>query len=884
MSRCEEMYATGGIGSTLPEGRRYSMSAKWRESQAWDQANLKGPLLWPVRMLLHVFSTITLAVVLLLLVVLYGISASVPVGLLALVPTVLLYGLTLLGVVAAVAVVPIWLAVKANRSRRSPVLFVATFIAGLGLIGAGAWLWWAFVWPLLQYDPATGKGFRLFAAFVKEYGAVTVRRLPGMEMSELEYYSWWPLRVILLLFVVNMVVSTIRRIEFTFKNLGVLTVHTGIVTIALGSVYYSGLKREGDTILFAGRVDPTTGKPTIGPPQDRFFDNTRVALYVGPGGGVWDYCPLTGVPRYNNYNLAAFSGESAWKVSGREEPWAVPSRDALNIACKPVLGGVVDPDISIRVVGYCFFADPVIDWKRLPASVQGQNMPLRLVYMHSSIPDDQGQVSDKPVFAFTLPPMLPKERIAESRGAVSLEYTLGAAGGMSDERWRDLSETVPPGTLHALVVEVPGKNFRGVYPVSAGAGISVADTGYAISVKELKQEPPFPIITKGYENAQSSMAVVQVTPPGGEAFDRWVYHRFPQISQDMLKELNARGMPKRRDADPAIRISLIEADQLNVYMDEPSPGRTRAIVRQKEGAVRVIDPVPADGWIDLGIKAVSLRIGERWDNAAQVQRPAPADEQAIRRDKEAVGTHDKAMLGVEVSSSKGGEPQVAWLPFSKYFGMGADSEREVVLPDGRALVLAFGRLQHALPGFAIQLADFEMIAYDHRGSPRDYQSVLRVTPTSERPTFETFEHVTKLNAPLTAPFYWKDERFWITNFFGRLRSGLSPYQFKFSQAGWDAQGWAKTQQQADAGMIPRPFASFTILGVGNNPGIHIIALGGILMGVGIPWAFYVKPWLVRREKKRIQDELAAGTYRAPRKRSAPEAEHEPAQEPAGATP
>jgi hypothetical protein len=41
--------------------------------------------------------------------------------------------------------------------------------------------------------------------------------------------------------------------------------------------------------------------------------------------------------------------------------------------------------------------------------------------------------------------------------------------------------------------------------------------------------------------------------------------------------------------------------------------------------------------------------------------------------------------------------------------------------------------------------------------------------------------------------------------------------------------------------------------VGNNPGIHVIALGSILMGMGIPWAFYVTPWLVQRERKRLQE-------------------------------
>ena len=76
-------------------------------------------------------------------------------------------------------------------------------------------------------------------------------------------------------------------------------------------------------------------------------------------------------------------------------------------------------------------------------------------------------------------------------------------------------------------------------------------------------------------------------------------------------------------------------------------------------------------------------------------------------------------------------------------------------------------------------------------------------------------------------------------------------QFKLSQSGWDRSGWEQSQQLVDQGMLDEPRANFTILGVGNNPGIHVIAFGSILMSIGIPWAFYFKPYLVRREKRRL---------------------------------
>ncbi|MEO1535114.1 MAG: hypothetical protein AAFS11_06090, partial [Planctomycetota bacterium] len=172
------------------------------------------------------------------------------------------------------------------------------------------------------------------------------------------------------------------------------------------------------------------------------------------------------------------------------------------------------------------------------------------------------------------------------------------------------------------------------------------------------------------------------------------------------------------------------------------------------------------------------------------------------------------------------------------------------------------------------LIDFEMIAYDHRGAPRDYQSLVRVEPASAQPALaESYDHITKLNAPLKAPFLWSDSRGVVSNVAGELISHLSPNQFKFSQAGWDRSGWEETQAQVDAGVLDRPTVRFTILGVGNNPGIHVIAFGGILMGVGIPWAFYVKPWLVKRKKKQIQAQLAREKQQAAR--SETEAKPEP---------
>ncbi|MCC6677044.1 MAG: hypothetical protein IT436_07865 [Phycisphaerales bacterium] len=849
------------------------MSAKWERSKRWDDQHIP-PALWPVKWLLRALSSIWLAVILLLLVAAYGALASIPIGMVAQIPTFLIYGITLVVTVAVAAGVPWFLARTALKRApllvRFPVLFLV--LVGFGILGGV--LWFRELWPALHYDPATGRGLMLFSGFVKANSATTLRRLPILEMSELEFYSWWPLRVVLLLFVLNLVVATIRRIEFIFVNIGVLTVHTGIVVIALGSVYYSGLKLEGDTILLAGQPD-RGGTPGPGPFQDAFYDNTRVALYISQDRG-WEARVLRGVPRYNDYNIGAVSSRTATEASRRDVPWLTAGNSRpLDIAVPASPLGLVDPALSFRLVGFASYAESVEDWAQVDPSIPGAVAPgralnpLRTVYLYSELPDQQGRVSTDPAFAFTLLPAEARTRIAEN-AVMSVEYTIG----MSESRWSDLSTPLPEGARGALIVEVPGKGegggvFRAVYPATPRQDIKVGETGYTLNIKELAPSPPFPIITPGYRDAQSSMAVVRITGPDGQGFDRWVYHRFPEISQDMLDEVNDRGMPKRRDPDPAVSVRYIDAGLIHVYFDERPDGACRALIREPGGKVRT-ENLAADGLLKDMVPKVSLRLAERWAHAEPIERPMPVE--PAQQDRSLIGTRDKSMLAVEVSLAGTAWKRIVWLPFTRYLGLDTDTERPVELPDGRRLRLAFGRQQHSLGNpsapFRISLVNFEMIAYDHRGAPRDYQSVVRVEP-SVAGTFAPYEHITKLNAPLRAPFMWSGARSWIANAGLTFAGGLSPFQFKLSQAGWDAEGWKQSQALADQGLIPRPYAQFTILGVGNNPGIHIVALGAVLMAIGIPWAFYIKPLILRRRKAQIQARIAAGTYTPPARRGGP---------------
>ncbi len=73
-----------------------------------------------------------------------------------------------------------------------------------------------------------------------------MRQWRGLEMTEFEWFHWWPFTTLIALIALTLVVTTIRRIPLRVVNLGVWTIHTGIIVLIVGSVMYFETKVEGD--------------------------------------------------------------------------------------------------------------------------------------------------------------------------------------------------------------------------------------------------------------------------------------------------------------------------------------------------------------------------------------------------------------------------------------------------------------------------------------------------------------------------------------------------------------------------------------------------------------------------------------------------------------
>ncbi|GJM25200.1 MAG: hypothetical protein DHS20C16_16150 [Phycisphaerae bacterium] len=140
-------------------------------------------------------------------------------------------------------------------------------------------VWFGIVLMILLfiYMSVASAGLLYPTDWTDPFGAWTVDVVrKRFNKTEMEVFAWWPFTLLMGLFVLNMVVVTLRRIRLTVLNLGVWMIHTGIVILTLGSVYYFYNKVEGDTPVFRRSVEikvPGAAAPSrlVVRPQNRVF-------------------------------------------------------------------------------------------------------------------------------------------------------------------------------------------------------------------------------------------------------------------------------------------------------------------------------------------------------------------------------------------------------------------------------------------------------------------------------------------------------------------------------------------------------------------------------------------------------------------------------------
>ncbi len=789
-----------------------------RKYQRVRQADLLLPA--PLRWLTRAFSSITMAVILLTLVMIYGAIGSVPVGFLVLGGV---YALIALGILGPVG------------------LLLAKFGARIGVL--------ACLCILTASLAATALTCRTAAInlvdqpWIRTHLDTVIYRLPSLEMTELEFFSWWPLKLILGLFVVNLIWATIRRIEFRFVNIGVLSVHTGIVLLAIGSMFYGTFKVEGDVVLFR---DDLGGRPVAA-----FYDRTAPAVFFYAAGREI-MIPVPELPRYNDHT-----------------PGQLDIRLHESDAFRSVLGD----QLQATIPGFVAYGTLESRWEpAVPTTPQAASPALRLGLGERERPVDGAYTA--------LVARQPAQRYIQWPGfAVEFLYR------PDDQRVTDLVTPIPslPGesrpARHGLIVEIPDQDFRAVYAIAPGMHLTLDGTGYHLTIEDIGNYG-MPFATPGYEDARDTRVTVHVhrdihhaRPNDGhaedEGFRRIAMHRFPERSQDFVpapNDPNVGPMGRRRDPDPSIRLTYLDSSRAQFHLIADTPeARSLQLIARLPGEQPLATHFDDDRF-PLAITEsgeVWGHIVERLSNVRQVRVGVPTPDSQRKSSDE--GTFLHALLPVDLSMPQADGTTWStrlWLAHMRYPDIPelGNEPAVVTLPDGMPLAVAFSRVKRSLP-FAMQLEAFEMQPYPGTEIPRDYVSRLGLymLDAHGRPTGESLRGDTRLNHPLIADAFTLDRAVDLAE--GRFLGGLIQYmrlgRLKLSQTGWDPGDARDPMRHAvDAHGRFLNQQRFSIIGVGNNASIRVVFIGSVLVVAGIPWAFWVKPALLQRAKRRLQTEFA----------------------------
>ena len=159
---------------------------------------------------------------------------------------------------------------------------------------------------LFIYSGIGSAGLPLTYAIWEPGAWTAVRAWRGLEMTEYEWFNWWPFITLIALTCLTLIVTTLRRIRFSVINLGVWMVHTGLITMSVGCVFYFATKIEGDVPIARARIiiQPEGASP--------------VSLRAMPGhetqimtpGGSWSFQVIDADP-----NWELLSGEDKGKAA-----------------------------------------------------------------------------------------------------------------------------------------------------------------------------------------------------------------------------------------------------------------------------------------------------------------------------------------------------------------------------------------------------------------------------------------------------------------------------------------------------------------------------------------------------------------------------------------
>ncbi len=708
----------------------------------------------------------------------------------------------------------------------------------------------------------------------------TVRQRPFFEMTEFEWFHWWPFDLLIALICINITVVTVRKIPLRLVNAGVWMIHAGIITLAIGSVIYFTKKIEGDVPVFRRAIAMTAP------------DGARAELVALPGAktsfstsqGVYqaqvqsthsDYTLLTGADKGKKTHAVTVmitppAGEPFARqlLSGYPEYTedVVPGKGR---AIKTLGRALVDESFKAELEYVPATTFGVMSTWALYVREVGDNhwveRPIRgMPRYNDRIASRDWVISDEKINA--LRPMdieVPPSDQPDALSDASVHVTGFLRYAELRQSWREGGAQLNP----RLELMVSGPHAQAqTYDLFAGSA-SHNKLGGAIEFRWL---PDASGVDRLPTASQSQLVFhvddphVELTVPVAEQIvgqdATWTDIEGSPFSFRITGVMDDFARP----AGGTVSIAMVELTDgekswTRIVADDPAATRDMTsadgadhaagggfldpdprieVTYEPAGAPMIFAALP-DG--RLFVSAVVpgaeplqefVKIGEplSFDGSIQVTptslmlraeadiKPYIVPESARQRDAREAAS----MIRLDVVS--GGVTQTQWLRYNEWalpgpeFGVGRLPYMPVVfrLRDGRQVEVLFSREREELPSPVI-LEEFELISHDGGF-------------TGSNLTVRNWEsHVRFL-----AGDQWSDQIKSLS-----VNSPTEDRGFWFFQSAWDA----PQRNNLTGGM------NYTILGVGNREGVYTQLFGCCVSVAGMIFAFYVKPIIKRRRRE-----------------------------------
>jgi len=713
-----------------------------------------------------------------------------------------------------------------------------------------------------------------------------VRQLPALEMTEFQWFHWWPFNVLMVLLCTTLIVVTVRRIPLRLVNAGVWMIHSGIIILCIGSYYYFGTKVEGDAPVYRRRLKAEM--PGLANPKTLLsVAGNRTSVAVGPD--MW--------------RLEVQDTNTDWPILSDEHKG---KKDyAVNVKVTPPTG---EPFIRQLLAGYPQYTEDVIPGKGRAVKAVGrklidENLQLSLDYEPQEYfhvmdtwalfvrRDGETQWAQRPIEGlpryndrigsrdqvFTEPhdplplrsidlPVAPPPS-GDALGAVSVRITGYLRYAQMDRRWRGDGNRVNP-VLQLSVIREGSRaqtyELAAFDPASSRAAdgnvqfvwmsdsskldalptdsrallhIAVAQANVCLDVPitpRMLGAPPTPI-----EGTEFSYRILDLHDnlmlPGR---DRPVsiavvevqtpqggFRRWVADQRELTRDLGGEG------SDPHA-VDAREADP-RIQMTY-LPGSPPLIFAGHPGGLHFVFNGPQGRMIERGVKpgeaieiipGVSVKVDGFLTHAVAEEKPYVVPLATRQRNAE----ESFSMIRLEIDSGHG--VQSKWVPFNQYVfpdaqyalgGRFAYSPETYRLADGIVVEVIFSRQRLKLSN-PIAMEDFELDT--HIGGYTG--SVATIMNYVSRLRFLdngkwSEPQPIAVNHPTEYGGYW------------------------YFQSSWDR----PPQNDPGAGM------NYTGLGIGNRHGVYVQLVGCCIAVAGMIFAFYVKPVIKRRRHEQSRAKLS----------------------------